>query len=490
MSAPVMQLRAKGPQDFSLVVDPEVTFWKAVYPRHTNFAMSDLEISQSAGQNTWGQTVTFTLPRSGDLVSQLMLYFTVDRVNIVDGGSLAAGAASPFAADGAYGFTEAMFVEDLGRAIIDKVTLTIGGYEIEEMTGDWLHIWDRLSKPAGKSFVESTPAAHGGASRLDFKKNLAKGVPVTVDAQTGLGTVNDLSVAHNTGNGKQHIYVPLSFTMCSAHGLALPMIAIQFHDTKVKVAMRPLQEVSRFTGFSGVPSGIKGDNSTGTLALTGGGIEAKLLARYIYLDDAERAQFVAKDHVYLITETQSNEFTVETAANSQIKTLHFNHPTKALYCYFVADKNRDSTVTTPGKTVVSNFWNWTVDGNTDGFSTVVGHMEHPEAVDTLNLAINQQKIYGEGRDAVYFGNLLMQQFHTRAITALEKDRVYIMPFGLEPESWKPTGELNFSRVDNVQMTLTHGSRTGNLPAGKWVVLARSFNDLKIKNGMGGKRFAS
>ena len=85
MSAPVMIIRAKGPQDLDLVVNPEVTFFKAVYPRHSNFAFEDVQLTHRSGSPSWGNKVTFTLSRSGDLVSHMMLYFRISHVEMIEG---------------------------------------------------------------------------------------------------------------------------------------------------------------------------------------------------------------------------------------------------------------------------------------------------------------------------------------------------------------------------------------------------------------------
>eukprot|EP00899_Mesostigma_viride_P005745 jgi/Mesvir1/15171/Mv08190-RA.1 len=81
MASAIMQLHARGSQDIATIVNPEVTFWKTVYPRHTNFAWDDTFITQSTGLSDYGQLIEFKLPRSGDLVTKCTLYMEMSKLN-------------------------------------------------------------------------------------------------------------------------------------------------------------------------------------------------------------------------------------------------------------------------------------------------------------------------------------------------------------------------------------------------------------------------
>jgi hypothetical protein len=448
-----MVLRAKGPQDVELISEPEVTFWKATFPRHTNFACEDIDVLQSAGQNSYGQDISYTLTRSGDLVASMMLRINIDKVNVNGASADIVDAAGNVIWDHSAGkFKMPMFTEDLGRALIRRASLQIGGYDIEEVTGDWLHIQDRTSRTIGRSGIDAYPAAHGGAR-----------------GDSALGC---------TGNGDMVCYVPLTFSFSASAGLALPLISLQYHDTRVRVSLRELAAVSRFTASGSSITGIKDATaaSMSGVTITGGDLNATLVTRYVFLDDQERKSFALESHNYLITELQHQEIGVKDGEMLS-SPLYLNHPVKEILIYVVPDENRDPT----SSKCVTEFWNWTQDN--------LGHPERPEAVTSLNLSINQQKMFGDGqRDAVYFGTVLVQQYHTRCPTGL--DRVYIMPFSLDPESWRPTGSINMSRIDQVNLTASFAGKRGALKSGTMHVLARSFNSLRVKSGMGGRRYAS
>lgn len=106
---------------------------------------------------------------------------------------------------------------------------------------------------------------------------------------------------------------------------------------------------------------------------------------------------------------------------------------------------RDSSTTA----VVNHYWNYTMDGpqaemaNYDATEAALGAPGFRQAFSRLNLSLNQQKIYDDSRDAVWFTWLLPAQYHTRCPKG--SDRVAVLPFALDTESWRPTGSVNFSR---------------------------------------------
>ena len=268
------------------------------------------------------------------------------------------------------------------------------------------------------------------------------------------------------------------------------MIAVQFHDVRIKLKLRDLSQVSIFDRYSysgefGLKSDIDQGEGATPLVCSGGGINTRLLCRYVFVDDAERREFALSDHHYLITETQYQQFANEPSQSVQTFQVHMNHPMKEFLAYFVKAEYRDPTKSK----CVDNFWNFTMDGGNPG-EVVVGCPQRPEAFTTMNLLLNQQRVYADGQPAMYFGNLLPSQFHTRVPEG--KERVYTMPFALDPETWKPTGSINFSRIETAQIELRFPmlGPGEQLPAGTWTLIGRNFNQVKVKSGMLGKRWAS
>ena len=187
-----MQLVAYGAQDIYLTGNPQITFLKVVYRSHTNFAMESIEQTFN-GNPDWGKRVNATVSRVGDLMHRVYLQVTLPEV--VAGTDCSAYFR---------------WVNYVGHALIREVTVEIGGQRIDRHYGDWLNIWNELTLPAGHQ--------------------------VGYDNMVG-------NTIHLTGTGLKHteastLYVPLQFWFCRNPGLALPLIALQYHEVKFNVEFR------------------------------------------------------------------------------------------------------------------------------------------------------------------------------------------------------------------------------------------------------------
>ena len=220
-----MQLVAYGAQDVFLTGKPEISFFKVVYRRHTNFAMESIEQTFN-GNASLGNRVTCTISRNGDLVTNMWLEVTVSKDTDV--------------------------VNSLGHALIEYVELEIGGQRIDKHYGEWLDIWSELTLPEEK--------------RAGFKEMIGR-------RDTGAGTALE----------SKKLYVPLQFFFSRNPGLALPLIALQYHEVKVNIQFR--------------------DQAVLDTATTGKDLKienVKLFVDYVYLDTDERRRFAQSSHEYLI----------------------------------------------------------------------------------------------------------------------------------------------------------------------------------------------
>ena len=125
MGGGLMQLVAYGAQDIYLTGNPQITFFKVVYRRHTNFAVESIEQTFN-GTADFGRLVTATISRNGDLIQQMYLEVFL-----------------PATTDGTWTY-------GLGNAMIQKAEIEIGGQLIDRHYGEWMDIWTELSVPEGK----------------------------------------------------------------------------------------------------------------------------------------------------------------------------------------------------------------------------------------------------------------------------------------------------------------------------------------------------
>jgi hypothetical protein len=290
MTGGLMQLVAQGAQDGYITTKPEVTYFKALYKRHTNFAMEPMEHNFS-GQADFGRKPETIIPRNADVLLGMVLMVKLAKVTI--SGDTSTMTTTKFA-----------WCRRLGHAMISSVTLEIGGSLIEKHYGDWLNIWYELSHAKGQE--------EGYAKMIG-----------DVDALTSLDTASTDCLSDGQIKPAYTLYVPMQFSFCRTVGLAIPLIALQYHDIKVRFDFLPAAQLCCYTGSI---------STYGTLKMD----DASLLLNFGFLDVKERTKYSRVPHEYLIEQLQ---FSQETVSGSTIKPrLQFNHPTKEM---IFAPKNGD-----------------------------------------------------------------------------------------------------------------------------------------------------
>ena len=266
MGGGLMQLVAYGAQDVYLTGNPQITFFKVVYRRHTNFSCECIELTFS-GSPGFGKTVTSTISRNGDLITKMYLKVVLPEKTV----------------SGKYALCK-----NFGFAVIDNVTCEIGGTQVDKQYGDWMFIWNEL---AGDRHTQ------GGLDRM-------------------IGNTDALT-KFTASKPQTTLYVPLYFWFCRNNGLALPLIALQYHEVKVKVQFQDRDSV------------VMTDNASSS-AMSSYEIEdATLLVDYIYLDTEERKRFAQASHEYLIEQLQYTGAETMVSGSNKVR-LNFNHPCKFL----------------------------------------------------------------------------------------------------------------------------------------------------------------
>ena len=482
MGGGLMQLVAYGAQDIYLTGNPQITFFKVVYRRHTNFSMETIEqtISGSSGVNGSG---TVTISRNGDLVYKV--YVTVDDATV-----------------GKHG----------GNTIIDNVELEIGGQKIDKQTTQWNQIWADLTTPESKAagFQCMTGGCENGNTY-------------------GVGLIQ----------------VPLNFWFCRNPGLALPLIALQYHEVKLKCVW-------------GATNGTR-----------------KVVCDYIYLDTDERRRFAQVSHEYLIEQIQE-----QSADGTGSFKLNFNHPVKELIWtsdastgytdallklnghdrfskqqeeYFQLRQPIDYHTAVPGQNIVLAHrplflpqpelvvQTAAVHGTTaaaDDSFVVVAHATTNnlliQAADAVNVSVGDilQIHYPTTADAETetiivkitavpsfavstadqaFSFILVKSSHVTTavaptVSAVGNGTIYkiasvqhpesrtgsltkkinVYSFALKPEEHQPSGTCNFSRIDNAKLDITNASGMGTDD----IIYAVNYNVLRIMSGMGGLAYSN
>ena len=335
MGGGLMQLVAYGAQDVYLTGNPQITFWKVTYRRYTNFAIESIEQTFN-GQADFGRRVTCTISRNGDLAYRTYLQVTLPEVNQLMGNSasVSSGQNSVYA----------RWLDFPGEQIIAQVEVEIGGQRIDRQYGDWMHIWNQLTMTAEQQ--RGCFKMIGNTTQLTFITDPSF---ADVDGPCDSDAPRQVCAPRNA-LPETTLYIPLQFWFCTNPGLALPLIALQYHEVKINLDLRPIDEclwaVTSLSCNTGAQPNAAanqynvGTPVTATIAYNQSLVAASLYVDYVFLDTDERRRFAQNPHEYLITQLQFTGDESVGSSSNKIK-LNFNHPVKELIWVVQPDANVD-----------------------------------------------------------------------------------------------------------------------------------------------------
>jgi hypothetical protein len=333
MGGGLMQLVAYGAQDVYLTGNPQITFWKVTYRRYTNFAMESIEQTFN-GQADFGRRVTCVISRNGDLAYRTYLQITLPEINQYMGNStsIAVGNQSVYA----------RWLDFPGEQIIAQVEVEIGGQRIDRQYGDWMHIWNQLTMTSEQERAYFKMV--GNTTQMTFITD-----PSFSDVDGPCDSIAPRQVcAPRNALPETTLYVPFQFWFNNNPGLALPLIALQYHEVKINLDLRPIDEcLWAVTSLSCNSNGSNpntqlsiGATVAATIAYNQSLVAASLYVDYVFLDTDERRRFAQNPHEYLITQLQFTGDESVGSSSNKIK-LNFNHPVKELIWVVQPDQNVD-----------------------------------------------------------------------------------------------------------------------------------------------------
>lgn len=442
MGGGLLQLVAYGAQDAYLSGNPQITFWKSMFKRHTNFAMEPFRVNFN-GQASWGTKHSAILGRHADLL--YTTYLEVVLPSQIDGAALPAGKNNVFNND----------QRRLGYNLIRYVELDIGGQVIDRQYGEWMYLWDALTSDSpqqDKLFqMVSAGAAYGVYSPNDVNQCSAG------SGRPALPTV---------------LYVPLFFFYTRNPGAALPLIALQYHEVKITLQWN---DATFIAGNFDIASGLMQPT------------QAAIYVDYIYLDTEERRRMAQQSHEYLIEQTQFNEDKGISSYSNRID-LTFNHPVKELV--WVVQPEYYTNCSLAKKKGLNRLQPFTYDGS----NNQTGAGFYGTAVYEQWLQFNGQdrldKRYGD-----YFCKPQQYQHHTGVgYTYGAQPNLFMYSFALRPEEHQPSGTCNFSRIDSatIVLNISGSARVDADTDDTWNVrvYAVNYNILRIMSGMGGLAYSN
>jgi hypothetical protein len=321
-----MQLVAYGAQDVYLTGNPQITFWKVTYRRYTNFSIESIEQTFN-GQADFGRRVTCTISRNGDLAYRTYLQVTLPEINQAMANQYNGVATSPN--KGVY----ARWLDFPGEQLISQVEVEIGGQRIDRQYGDWMHIWQQLTLTAEQQ--RGYYKMVGNTTQLTFITDPSF---AAIDGPCSSDAPRQVCAPRNA-LPETTLYVPFQFWYCRNPGLALPLIALQYHEVKINLDLRPIDEclwaVSSLGDDCDSPNAVKVRTAYNQSL-----VAASLYVDYVFLDTDERRRMAQNPHEYLIEQLQFTGDESVGSSSNKIK-LNFNHPCKELVWVVQPDENVD-----------------------------------------------------------------------------------------------------------------------------------------------------
>jgi hypothetical protein len=440
MGGGLLQLVAYGAQDAYLTGNPHITFWKILYKRHTNFAVEAFRVNFT-GAPTYGQRLVAVVNRNADLV-----WKTYVEVSLPETRKEKTGLAENVLWTGAQ-------QQRLGYQLLKQVEVEIGGQVIDRHYGEWLYLWETLT------------------ADIDTATKL--------DAMVNNGTQGATTSVTDCVDRPKTLYIPLQFWFCRNPGLALPLIALQYHEVRFNITLAD-------------PTDLVSKGNWNTLAQAASALpplkDMALYIDYVYLDVDERRRFAQESHEYLIDQLQYTGQQQITTSSARLD-LTLNHPVKELVWVFQDERKADCAVA----------------GTTTGYTQP---FDYDDIVDRCRLQINGQDRFDE-RFGDYFWKVQPYQHHTAGGTAAwtrsiltdvspprQANPINVYSFAIQPEEHQPSGTCNFSRIDNATLVFDSITTNGNgsYPSKSFPynfrIYAVNYNVFRIMSGMGGLAYSN
>lgn len=482
MTASLMQLAAIGIQDLFLTREPQITFFKIVYRRHTNFSIEAIP-QYFIHKPNFGKRVTCTISRQGDLIGPMWLVVQLPKIK-------------EFATSS---FITAAWARKIGYALIKSIEIEIGGQVIDKQCGEWLNIWTELTQSPSTQYDKM------------------------------IGNIPEL-FEYTNGKDEYTIYIPLQFWFCKSYGQAIPLVCLQYSDVKVIIEINEIEnclslapthyiiiddDVVNFEQYEYIKQDLPNNSSiigrfcsfdvltkrmyylkitkskfVSTHPITGTKYKVipisntlshttprmnyslnscYLLVNYFYLDTVERNKFLKSEHKYLIEQiTALTEHTIE--STNRTVTVNLDHPCKfmtwVVQLNYLSDKN------------VNDYYNYT-DSPVYSNNKLIGK----SIIKNQTVLLNGHERLSY-RPAEYF-NWIQSYQHFRCAPS---EGVNVYSFSLLPMMWEPSGTCNMSKMEKIEVKLNLNHLISTIQSVKFRGYAVTYNVLQITNGLGGLSF--
>jgi hypothetical protein len=493
----LIQLVAYGAQDIYLTGQPQITFWKSVYRRHTNFSIESILLVPS-DPPLLDARIEIPITRNADLLKRL--WIQVNPVLLYPTSSNSVQLTT--------------ICTDFTHSLFKQLELTIGGQIIDRIYGVWLSIW--------RDLTENNPYGSIGSINTDGNRIKVQSTSnYNKMAYTNGGVGISISLPYDSTNSSNYLsltnsdtecYIPLPFWFCKNPGLSIPLIALQYLEVSLIV------KFSNFSNFGTSEKSQVNNNYVFNLSES-----VQFYGDYVYLDTVERRQFVNNSHEYLIEQLQkkssqnqniiklpfkglvkeiiiigtpTNPFPIDTYSTGNYDSIASNN-----LCTLSVEAqswNKISTLYFSNATSYNKPWIYSCNGIGTPNPIVVSNNKYMYSFANYNNELNDNisrtnvtlKLVLNGKDQLstrnlkYFTRKTVWESHT-GIGSGNWGRIAVIPFCLYSEDHQPSGGINFDIFSDARLIFDNFDSTINEQLNPLDIYAINYNILKVTSGMGG-----
>lgn len=484
MGLGLLYLISKGSENKYFTKDPQITFFKKVYRRHTNFSIENVNQYFKTTAD-FGRKVSVIVSKNADLIGMIYLNVKLPSIPIATHQSLPDN------------IKQFRWVDKIGLALIKSIDLEIGGILINRLYSDWLNIWNELTIGYGNK---------RGYNNM-------------------IGNVKKLTEFSN-GKDSYNLTIPINLWFTQESGLHLPITALNYHNVKIDIEFNTFDKcyietpnkyitinedfvlfnpneriIQNINGILNIGEfiyfdtftkrlyyrqikgtfetntnyNIIGEDSNYNISIAANTIvvtdnyynniipslsDSYLMINYVYLDEVERKYFNSNEHTYLIPLVEN--ITTQSISNNNFSyKLNIKNPVKLLVWRCILKDNIN---------------------NNNMFDYSMYPIEKKNIIEKIKLYINSVE-RTEIDDYQYY--MLLENFKSKFNST---DNIYSYSFSLEPKEYQPSGSMNFSKVDDAYLQLTLNKNINYQTQVEISGYSYHYNILRIKNGYGGLEY--
>jgi len=480
-----------GAQNELVNGNPSMTHFRAVYRRHTNFAMEHIRVSFTTSNlelsTTGTRTISCRIDRYAQLIHDCYLIFTLP--DIWSPLKFVANVPSGYGASGvlqnAIGY-EFQWIKNIGYNMIDHISATMNGQEIQRLSGEWLKMYSYLTHDDNKrnivdQMVGNVPEIYDPANAYDRQNQYPHAITPSVVPSSGpLTTTPEPSIR------SRQLVVPLHFWFCENPGMALPLVSLQNSEVYINVTLRNITDLYTVVDVNPANAAttygqrVRPVNYPLSLFLsppTSAGTPSNptlstffpdpyVEGNFIYLTEMEMNQLAKADQTFLVKTVRYVSKEGQFGGNTDLELPMFNLVTRIIFAAQRSDR------------LLANDWdnytNWTLpnrapwssiasaaDTITPAEKTVVGLFSSGQQQVTSVFpkdAVIDGVLLFDGKERFQtkplpFFSLLQMYRHTTGRTP-DLPGLYMYSFALDHSTYQPSGAINGSMFNKITLRLS------------------------------------